>query len=125
MLDGSVAARKDMLSCLKANQQEAHSVSNVELSCVSSPHGSMGFCFCSLSIKKNDVLVEVYTAADYDTGAEYVVDCIVAEKTKGKKTEYLVKWKVMSCLWKLISTTSHLKLGKHLFLLWTNMILLS
>lgn len=70
--------------------------------------------------------MEVYTAADYDTGAEYVVDCIVAEKTKGKKTEYLVKWKVMCACGTLYnSTTSHLKLGKHLFLLWTNVILLS
>lgn len=57
----------------------------------------MGFCFYSLSIKKNDVLVEEYTAADYDAGTEYEVDFIVAERTKGKKTEYLVKWKVFQC----------------------------
>ena len=41
--------------------------------------------------------MEEYTAADYDAGAEYVVDFIVAEKPKGKKMEYLVKWKVIKC----------------------------
>lgn len=55
-------------------------------------------CSCSLTIKKDDVLVEEYTAADYDAGAEYVVDFIVAEKTKGKKMQYLVKWKVINVL---------------------------
>ena len=58
----------------------------------------MSYCFCSLTIKKDDVLVEEYTAADYDAGAEYVVDFIIAEKIKGKKMEYLVKWKVIDVL---------------------------
>lgn len=58
----------------------------------------MSKCLCSLTIKKNDVLVAQYTAADYDAGAEYVVDFIVAEKIKGKKMEYLVKWQVINVL---------------------------
>ena len=44
------------------------------------------------------MLVEEYTAADYDAGVEYTVVFIVAEKTKGKKAEYLVKWKVIHVL---------------------------
>ena len=43
--------------------------------------------------------MEEYSAADYDADADYVVDFIVAErKTKGKKKEYLVKWKVIHML---------------------------
>ena len=73
----------------------------------------MSYCSCSLTIKKDDVLVEEYTAADYDAGAEYVVDFIVAEKTKGKKMEYLVKWKVIDVLqmtdWRFASCLQYAK----------------
>lgn len=50
-------------------------------------------------MKKKDILVEVYSATDYDLEGEYVVDYIVAERLEGKKgkknpkMEYLVKWK--------------------------------
>lgn len=41
-----------------------------------------------------DVPVEVYTAEEYEEGADYEVDSIVAEKRIGRGTFYLVKWKV-------------------------------
>ena len=42
--------------------------------------------------------VEVYSAEDYDVNADYVVDFIVADRTRGKKKEYLVKWKVINMM---------------------------
>lgn len=57
-----------------------------------------GWLFCSSTITEGDVLVEEYSAEDYDADADYVVDFIVADRTKGKKKEYLVKWKVIYML---------------------------
>ena len=52
-------------------------------------------------MENGDVPVEVYSAEDYDVNADYVVDFIVADRTRGKKKEYLVKWKVI----KMMTTT--------------------
>ncbi|KAL0039108.1 hypothetical protein WJX77_007914 [Trebouxia sp. C0004] len=42
---------------------------------------------------KGDVPVDVHSAEDYEESEEYVVDSIVAQKGRGKKLQYMVKWK--------------------------------
>ena len=47
---------------------------------------------------QGDVPVSVYNDEDYEETAEYVVDCIVSQKGRGKALQYMVKWKVCMCV---------------------------
>ena len=47
---------------------------------------------------QGDVPVAVYNDEDYEETAEYVVDSIVSQKGRGKALQYMVKWKVYTCI---------------------------